>query len=676
MALITVVLQNLQFPDKPEFATCEELFFREGLSQELPQDRLIYDDHRWDFSIANGVIAEDRRPSLCKRAEGGSSGSGARYDAVEGCLIIPAGHIIDLSCYLNMISVNKWLTLTNIENIVLSLDFVGDVIVDIVSYSLPGFKSGKQVNRFAERRFNAQPEDSLLHAPITSASYSFSARETSLIPIGHPDATLVGIVITAKTETRVYGGAWLGSVESEYVRNVELCIATTTFQKEEFITRNVETMKAALKEDADLAAHFQMIVVDNGRTLNPADYEDEHVHLFGNMNAGGSGGFARGMIEALRLEKRPTHLLIMDDDVFILPESIRRTYTLLTLLRSEYQKHYISGAMLRTEAMDVQHEDIGFIHERGFYASKKGAHSLRTILDCAYNETDWPDFGREYAAWWYCCVPMEFVTEQTLPVPFFIRGDDVEYSIRNNAGVIAMNGICVWHVGFSQKFNANMEYYQVIRNSFIIHALHPTGCNTNFLRHCDVVITQLFNRFSYDYADLILDAIEDFLKGPSIIEKPNGIEVIKEKGRKNEQLVPLADVWLGSVDLAPLFDHKKMQRPLSVARRKMVTASCNGQLMMRSRVTDDTGFASYDWEYAHEPVFFKKQVVCINPNDCTAIMHVRNPKRFAEVFQRKAELFERYNKEHEQVEQAYRDAYPRLTSLKFWAEYLELDSTE
>ena len=36
------------------------------------------------------------------------------------------------------------------------------------------------------------------------------------------------------------------------------------------------------------------------------------------------------------------------------------------------------------------------------------------------------------------------------------RGDDVEFSIANNAKFITMNGICIWHMGFAAKFNMAM----------------------------------------------------------------------------------------------------------------------------------------------------------------------------------------------------------------------------
>ena len=268
---------------------------------------------------------------------------------------------------------------------------------------------------------------------------------------------------------------------------------------------------------------------------------------------------------------------------------------------------------------------------------------------------------------------MKFITEKTLPIPFFVRGDDVEFSIRNKARIISLNGICVWHMGFGEKFSAQMEYYQVMRNSLILQAFHPHCAKINFAPRCNTLFTSLIEEFSYDYAELILDAVEDFLSGHSIISKPNGLEVIKEKGKKNETLRPLSEVWSGTVDFTKVFNYDRLKYPDSVLRRKMVTFSHNGQGKLQKLVSSDMGFTSYDWEFVQQTVFMKKRGLVVNPYEATGAIHERDPQRYEELVARRDRVFERYNAEHESIERAYREAYPRLTSLEFWTEYLNLD---
>ena len=219
-----------------------------------------------------------------------------------------------------------------------------------------------------------------------------------------------------------------------------------------------------------MAKNFYVHVIDNGRTLNKEELECDHLWIHPNPNTGGSGGFSRGIIEA-NLQKEPaTHVLLMDDDVIILPESLKRTYRLLTLLKEEYKNHFISGAMLYYERMNEQHEDIGYVHDDGSYGPVKHRLDMQRLDAVVRNEEPWAKRKNQYAGWWYCCIPTTVARLDNLPLPLFVRGDDVEYSLRNHAKFITMNSICVWHMGFTLKFNAAMELYQVHRNSLAIQA--------------------------------------------------------------------------------------------------------------------------------------------------------------------------------------------------------------
>ena len=171
---------------------------------------------------------------------------------------------------------------------------------------------------------------------------------------------------------------------------------------------------------------------------------------------------------ALRVEwwsrfiKKPaaTHVLLMDDDVLVLPESIRRTYNLLRLIKPEYKDYFISGAMLYYENPSFQHEDIGTVDVNGYdcrFKALKGIFNHQELTDNLENERFYPYSKNSYAAWWYCCMPINTIKKNGLPLPIFIRVDDMEYALRCKARMITMNGICVWHMGFVTKYNGVFE---------------------------------------------------------------------------------------------------------------------------------------------------------------------------------------------------------------------------
>ena len=77
----------------------------------------------------------------------------------------------------------------------------------------------------------------------------------------------------------------------------------------------------------------------------------------------------------------------------------------------------------------------------------------------------------EFNAWWYCCFPMDVVSEENLPLPIFIRGDDLWIRPAQHEASDLMNGICVWHEPFENKYSSFLEYY-IIRNRLVDNTFH------------------------------------------------------------------------------------------------------------------------------------------------------------------------------------------------------------
>lgn len=72
-------------------------------------------------------------------------------------------------------------------------------------------------------------------------------------------------------------------------------------------------------------------------------------------------------------------------------------------------------------------------------------------------------------------MPIKRIKEIGYPLPVFIKGDDMEYGIRNHRPWIHMNGIGVWHQSFANKQNHIVEYFND-RNMMILEHF-AEGCN-------------------------------------------------------------------------------------------------------------------------------------------------------------------------------------------------------
>ena len=291
-----------------------------------------------------------------------------------------------------------------------------------------------------------------------------------------PEDVVLAFSLECSDSVQIRNCYYYTEVEESQVHDVELALCTTTFKKEEYIERNIDLVKNQILASSEpISKHFQMHVVDNGRTLDAPALSCDGVTIHPNDNAGGAGGFARGMIEAMRQEKKATHVLLMDDDVLISPESIIRSYNLLSLMNDEYREAFISGAMMNMDEPYIRWEEMGYVGSEGCFHPIKPIARMDVLHDFVANETfdiptyisDCADQVQCYAAWWYCVIPMTQVERNGLPLPVFVRGDDAEYSRRCNPKFITMNSICIWHLSFHMRYNAAQERYQMTRNCLI-----------------------------------------------------------------------------------------------------------------------------------------------------------------------------------------------------------------
>ncbi len=572
------------------------------------------------------------------------------YDAGDNCHIIQKYDVLDFATYFNSLQAADWKKHTAAEHFKLKLIYKGKGTLEISEY----YRSSKNINC-----------SSLLTMLLDSG-------EKTEITIDIPDTEkpLVGFSITALEEFRLYGGAYLAEVDSEAVRDIRLSMVSTTFKKEEYITRNIALLKEkALCEGSDLEGHLSVKVIDNGRTLDAESLSGSGITVMPNANVGGAGGFTRGMIESLSDDPKPTHVLLMDDDVMIMPESLFRTYYLLRIVKPEYYGSFISGAMFDYDIREMQYEDVGYVHVAdGSYGPLKSHLDMRGLGSLLDNEKmEEKSKNNSYAGWWFCCIPMTAIEQNGLPLPVFVRGDDVEFSLRNNADFITINGICIWHVGFAGKFNAAMELYQVHRNSLIIQAASGICSDVDFIKRLKPMFWKELTRFAYNNAEQITDSIEDFMRGPEFLKSANGEEIMKAHAAKNDKLLPIEE-------FPPEYNIKKgdpySYKRLNLFKKLVYAATINGHLLPGFMLRNWPEIIAYDWFFVPGKNFRRKRLIAVNPNDNTACMRVMNRRKCFAAISRYRKVMKNYKKHHKAVEDAYRKAFPELVSEKFWKEYL------
>lgn len=267
---------------------------------------------------------------------------------------------------------------------------------------------------------------------------------------------------------------------------VHIAVDICTYRREAYVLRNMQSICAGLFADdaLEVRKHLQLMLIDNGNTLSSNKElqklieKEPRIRIYPNKNAGGAGGFTRGMLEAIAQNERNdtaiTHILLMDDDAVFDPDLFVRLYGLLAQLKPEHRKITVGGGLMREDFPYLQYacgerfqnfvvQNLYPLRDMREYSNCTSEYMLGTMLPAG-----------TYSGWWCCCYSMETVRRDNLPIPLFIHHDDIEYGLRNQKnGIVFLNGISVWHRGFELTFTGANRYYDV-RNSLISTALHDS----------------------------------------------------------------------------------------------------------------------------------------------------------------------------------------------------------
>lgn len=412
--------------------------------------------------------------------------------------------------YFNGFSMGKWKKYTILDKLVLKIKIAGKFNIQL----------------YTEEKIH---EDVLKTVLLQKVISSDSVKEMEILfPEGNGKGMYSFSLEALEKNSVFYGGSYETELDKTKLRDVKIGIDICTFRREKFIEKNMQILNENIfnNENSSLRNNLEVFISDNGKTLDSNHISTDRIHIFPNKNYGGAGGFTRGLIEIKKCEneKGITHALLMDDDIVIEPEALYKTYRILTMLKDEYSDAFIGGAMLRLDKQNIQ-EESGASWNAGYLNSLKKNLNLNKLDACLYNEVE---EYTEFNAWWYCCFPISIVTNTNLPLPLFIRGDDVEYGLRNMKHLILMNGICVWHEPFENKYSSFLNYY-ILRNQLIDNAFHfPNYGKKQLYRALIGSCLREISYYRYKNVDLIIRGVRDFCKGPEWLMQQDSESLHKE----------------------------------------------------------------------------------------------------------------------------------------------------
>lgn len=421
----------------------------------------------------------------------------------DDILELKVGGVVDFSTFFNVFSHKKWHALTGLEQVSLCVWGRGSVRIVVSSY-----------NETAAAVIVSEFEGML----------SSNGVEVSVPSLSQICGEILSFQITAVDDAVVERIAWVSPEKAK--RDVKLAAVITTFKREIEAVAAINKFSAIIIPKADNPIH--LFVIDNGSTLNIDN--NEKVTIISNKNLGGAGGFTRGLIEVKNREDF-SHVLFMDDDASCEPESVWRTQALLSYMIDD--RTSVSGAMLYTDKPCIQYEKGASMH---LYGTGKvpwhAEHSGWNLADIACVAANDLPGHINYGGWWFFAFPIKAATH--LAFPFFVRGDDVDFSISNKLAIVTLNGVATWCDNFGYKLNPPTEYLAA-RSWMALSFMHADkkANKTTF----NFMIKHAYSigmRFDYAGMNAVLDGLEHALVGPKFFaEKPSPIDVLAVQKNRN-----------------------------------------------------------------------------------------------------------------------------------------------
>ncbi len=561
------------------------------------------------------------------------------------------GGIVEFDTYFNGFSAEKWFKYSKVKTVYITLKVKGNLRLTMM-----------RKEKIGDRIITEYTGE---HMCITENNevkeFTFPFETSS--PNGMYCFQLSGV----EGVSVFYGANYSAELKKDEISLVKIAVDICTYKRERFIEGNINILNEKFLNNKKTFMYdkLEIFISDNAHTLDSEKLSSEKIHIFQNKNVGGAGGFTRGMIEIRKVkEKRKiTHILVMDDDIVIEPEALFRTCAILSCTKDEYRDAFIGGAMLRLDNRYIQTES-GALWNGGEIISLKGGLDLRTLDACLFNEFE---ERAQFNAWWYCAFPVDVVEDDNLPMPIFIRGDDVEYGLRNMKHLILMNGICVWHEPFENKYSSFLYYY-ILRNRLIDNSLHNMVIpKKQFINLLEMQVNDELRIYRYKNAELLMRGVEDFFKGVEWLMSQDGEKLHQDIMKNGYKLQYLEDLEDKVNFLYPLYEKSLRDVPAMGRKQRIINHySVNGTYLKPVRdynIVPTVGPCQSSF-YRVETVLYydyssrKGFVTRRNPEKCKALQK-----------QLKA-LCSKVNADYDSAVKRFASDAKKLTNINFWNKYL------
>ncbi|ARO13558.1 hypothetical protein BVG79_00198 [Ketogulonicigenium robustum] len=458
------------------------------------------------------------------------------------------------------------------------------------------------------------------------------AGQALTLPIGD----VLQIAVRAQGDLRVMGCTLLGAQPAQ-VADLAICIPA--YGAGRGLATKLEVIVDYMCR-FPLGRFCRVIVVDQGLSEGICPFEG--LQVIRQPNLGGAGGFAR----ALSASQGASHCLFTDDDAGISAEALHRTHAFLSLATGA--DIAVAGAMTTRQRPDRIWEN-GAVFDRfcnGLFrdVARDDVDALAE-LERQTAQSAWQRQSALYGGWWFFAFARAHV--RVWPFPYFLRGDDIGFSLANRFRIATLNGVHAAQDDFALKEGPQSLFYD-LRGHLVHHMVFAQLALGRFAVGWigALFVLRSLARFRYDEAEALLIAWRDVIAGPRRFALAPDAQ---------PQRARIAALPRGAAHDLPA-GGRSQRMPLWYWM-----ATINGQLLPGGR------------GIAHLPALRRRDMAAIWGARAIAIegepVAARDRRRFFPLFLQFVAVWLLFILRFKHLVRAYRAAYPQLTTQQAWEGY-------
>jgi galactofuranosylgalactofuranosylrhamnosyl-N-acetylglucosaminyl-diphospho-decaprenol beta-1,5/1,6-galactofuranosyltransferase len=572
---------------------------------------------------------------------------------------LDAGSELSFATYFNAFPASYWQRWSVLRSVVLRLTVSGDCRIDV---------------------YRSKADGESMHVTGTLHEGGERTLEFELDLQSFVDGGWYWFDVTTDGPTTVRDAGWYAPEAAPEPTRLAVGICT--------YNRPVDAVAAleSLSEDDTVRELLELVVVADQGNQHVRDAErfplvrerlGDRLRIVEQPNLGGSGGFARTMHEAFTASEA-THLVLLDDDIQLEPDSILRARAFAAYLSSPA---LVGGQMLALQDRSVLHS-MGEIVDRSsfFWRNAPNTEYFHDFGEETLRET--PDLHRridvDYNGWWMCLVPREVFDSIGMPLPVFIKWDDAEYGLRAfDAGfpTVTLPGTAIWHLSWGDKDDASdWQAYFHIRNRLIAAALHsPHEHGGSMIREMIKHDLRFLITLQYSTVELHQMAYRDFLAGPDGLFEGMPSSVVRAREARvthpDGRVLPSSgELPLPSMSAAEAIRFRRIPvSPLQIGKALAEAIAHNATPV--DPVNREVPQLNLAFQDARWFLLARLDSATVGTADGRGVtFRQRDPATFRRLFGNSVRLLGRIRREFPELQRRYREAADELTSPKRWGE--------